>query len=126
MPEAQCPTPGLSSRAKGDALGCRKREGFTMRGLMVTFVLLTALACGGTATEPSSEQHGLEGGGGEPGESATQYSLTDTAVETRSGVRLTMRYDAAADAPRSPRRLSRIRTMKRSICLQRWLATGTR
>ena len=36
-------------------------------------------------------------GGGEPGESGTQYSLTDTAIETRGGVRLIMSYDAAAE-----------------------------
>ena len=68
-----------------------------MRPLMVTSVLLTALARGGTPTEPRGEQHGPEGGGGEPGESRTQYSLTDTAVETRAGARLTMSYDAAAE-----------------------------
>ena len=68
-----------------------------MRRLMVTFVLLTAVACGGTPTEPSGEQHGPEGGGGEDGESGTQYSLTDTAEETRDGVRLTMSYDAPAE-----------------------------
>ncbi len=68
-----------------------------MRRLMVTFVLLTALACGGSPTEPSGEEHGPEGGGSEPGESGTQYGLTDTAVETRSGVQLTMSYDAAAE-----------------------------
>ena len=68
-----------------------------MRRLMVTFVLLAALACGATPTEPSGEQHRPEGGGGEAGESGTQYSLTDTAVETRSGVQLTMSYDAAAE-----------------------------
>jgi len=60
-------------------------------------VLLTALACGGTPTEPSGEQHGPEGSGGEPGESGTRYSLTDTAVETRGGVRLTMSYDVVAE-----------------------------
>lgn len=32
-----------------------------------------------------------------PGESGTQYGLTDTAVETRSGVWLIMSYDAAAE-----------------------------
>ena len=73
------------------------QEDFTVQRLMVTFVLLTALACGGSPTEPSGEQHGPEGGGGEAGESGTQYSLTDTAVETRSGVQLTMSYDAAGE-----------------------------
>ncbi len=67
-----------------------------MRRLMVTFVLLTALACGGSPTEPSGEQHGPAGGGGEAGESGTQYSLTDTAVETRGGVQLTMSYDTTS------------------------------
>ena len=68
-----------------------------MRRLMAPFVLLTVLACGGSPTEPSGEQHGPEGGGGEASESGTQYSLTDTAVETRGGVRLTMSYDAGAE-----------------------------
>ena len=43
------------------------------------------------------EQHRPDGGG-EASESGTQYSLTDTAVETRGGVRLTMRCDTAASA----------------------------
>ena len=64
---------------------------------MVTFVLLTALAYGGSPSEPSGEQHGPEGGGGEPSESGAQYGLTDTAVEMRGGVRLTMSYDAGAE-----------------------------
>ena len=43
------------------------------------------------------EPHGPEGGGGEAGESGTQYSLTDTAVETLAACWLTMSYDAAAE-----------------------------
>ena len=34
-----------------------------------------------------------ESGGTEPGESGTQYGLTDTARESRSGVDLVMQYD---------------------------------
>ena len=34
------------------------------------------------------------GSGGEPGESGTQYGLTDTAREVRAGVELIIRYDA--------------------------------
>ena len=68
-----------------------------MRRLMVTFILLTALACGGysdgaerrTARAPRAAANRAS-----PGRS---YSLTDTAVETRGGVRLTMSYDAAAE-----------------------------
>ena len=37
-----------------------------MRRLMVTFVLLTALACGGTPTEPSGEQHGPRAAAAKP------------------------------------------------------------
>jgi len=67
-----------------------------MRRLMVAFVPFWALACGGAPTEPSGEQHGPEGGV-ESGESGTLHSPTDTAVETRSGVRLTMSYDAGTE-----------------------------
>ena len=35
-----------------------------------------------------------ESGGTEPGESGTQYGLTDTARESRSGVDLVMQYEA--------------------------------
>ena len=35
--------------------------------------------------------------GTEPGESGTQYRLTDTARETRNGVSLVMRYDAGQE-----------------------------
>ena len=74
-----------------------------MRRLMVAFVPFWALACGGAPTEPSGEQHGPEGGV-ESGESGTLYSPTDTAVETRSGVRLTVSYDAGAEGSITPAR----------------------
>ena len=56
-----------------------------------------ALPCFDDGRAPSAEQHGPEGGGGEAGESGRQYSLTDTAVETRGGVGLTMSYGAPAE-----------------------------
>ena len=65
------------------------------RLLLVVALVGSLLAGGGSPTEPSGEQHGPEGGGGEPGESGTQYSLTDTATETRAGVRLVMSFDSA-------------------------------
>ena len=46
-----------------------------MGRLMLTFILLTGLACGGTPTEPSGEQHGPEGGGG------NAYGVTGTHDE---------------------------------------------
>ncbi len=44
---------------------------------------------------PSEGDEGAhsESGGTEPGESGTQYGLTDTARESRSGVDLVMQYD---------------------------------
>ena len=61
--------------------------------LLIATLLLT-FGCGGSPTEPSGEQHGPEGGGGEAGESGTQYAKTDTARETRSGVDLVMQYES--------------------------------
>ena len=44
--------------------------------------------------ERSHSESGNESGGTEPGESGTQYGLTDTARESRSGVDLVMQYNA--------------------------------
>ena len=75
-------------------------------------------ACDRSPTEPtelnSGGEHGFAGGGhnesgegrggesgegqgGESGESGTQYGRTDTARESRAGVDLVMRYEAARE-----------------------------
>ena len=53
-----------------------------------------------SAQEPVSapEPESGSGSGGEQGESGTQYALSETARETRSGVSLVMGYDAAAES----------------------------
>ena len=54
----------------------------------------------GESGEANHSESGAESGsaGGEPGESGTQYALSDTARETRSGVDLTMHFDAGLQA----------------------------
>jgi len=75
--------------------GARRRRAPATAVMAV--VLAVALGCGDSPTEPSGlEQHGAEGGGGEPGEGGTQYAPSDVARESRGGVDLEMRYSAGA------------------------------
>ena len=59
-------------------------------------VLVFAVGCGDSRTEPSGLEHGPEGGGGEAGEGGTRYGLSETARESRAGVDLEMRYSSGA------------------------------
>jgi len=76
--------------------------------LTLALLLSTSLFAYGQEHHRTQEEHGRESGAehgghpegsesGEPGESGTQYGLTDTAEEIRSGIELSMRYDAAAE-----------------------------
>ncbi len=61
--------------------------------IAIATAAIAAINCN-SPTAPS-EMHGPEGQGGESGESGTQYAITDTATEVRSGVRLVISYDSA-------------------------------
>ena len=86
------------------------RRALPLAAILTAAMSWTLPACGESPSVPEqqSEESGSEAGhaaepepepgsGGEAGESGTQYGLADTAEETRSGIDLVLRFDAAAE-----------------------------
>ena len=82
------------------------RRALLLAAFLAAAVSLNLPACDESPTVPEqhSEESGSEAGhaaesgsgaGGEAGESGTQYGLAETAEETRSGISLVLRFDAA-------------------------------
>lgn len=70
------------------------------RGVAASALILGLVAaCDSNPPTGPSEigERGHTESGSEPGESGTQYGVTETARETRSGVDLVMRYDAGQE-----------------------------
>ena len=70
------------------------RQRLALTGMVPALICSLVAACDSPAGPSEIGDRTHAESGTEPGESGTQYGLTETARETRSGVDLVMQYDA--------------------------------